>query len=392
MDVLHLPMGVGFFIISCTGMIAFTKSARTWKINQYLKFENLGVNASITRLLHRVQQDEGGRGIDKLFSKDPELFNAAKDLLHRSSQRVVIMTGFPCMMDYNPPTETDGPLGALAIARAILRIDFSKEVKIIVDECNEEVMLAAACASDLQQEFGENFSLESFPGGAAFDESDRQRLESIAQWCDVAVAIERAGPNADFSYKTMRGKTMTHLLAPLEDIIMMRGHSDVYRSSTCSDSSITSEQRRFVSIGIGDGGNEVGMGKVYDKVKSSNIPNAADIACVVPTTHLIVASVSNWGGYALAAAVALLAWEQTVKDCESSSPLPEAEKETLLRRFITTFLPSDAVETRICERMVMAGARDGITGKNECYVDGMPLAKSLEVLGELRQIALKTRS
>jgi hypothetical protein len=44
------------------------------------------------------------------------------------------------------------------------------------------------------------------------------------------------------------------------------------------------------------------MGKIYDKVVSSAITNAAQIACVVPTDHLLVCSVSNWGGYALAAA------------------------------------------------------------------------------------------
>lgn len=57
---------------------------------------------------------------------------------------------------------------------------------------------------------------------------------------------------------------------------------------------------------VGDGGNEVGMGKVYGKVLSSKIANAKEIACVVPTDHLIIASVSNWGGYALCAATAVL--------------------------------------------------------------------------------------
>jgi hypothetical protein len=49
------------------------------------------------------------------------------------------------------------------------------------------------------------------------------------------------------------------------------------------------------SVGIGDGGNEVGMGKILDTILQSSIPNASSIACIVPTDHLIVASVSNWG-------------------------------------------------------------------------------------------------
>ena len=45
------------------------------------------------------------------------------------------------------------------------------------------------------------------------------------------------------------------------------------------------------------------MGKVLPLVEQ-HIPNGAQIACVIPTDHLIVCSVSNWGGYALAAALA----------------------------------------------------------------------------------------
>jgi hypothetical protein len=54
-----------------------------------------------------------------------------------------------------------------------------------------------------------------------------------------------------------------------------------------------------VTIGIGDGGNEIGLGlpAIEDRV----------IACTVPTTVAIATGVSNWGGYALAAGLAVLA-------------------------------------------------------------------------------------
>jgi hypothetical protein len=45
------------------------------------------------------------------------------------------------------------------------------------------------------------------------------------------------------------------------------------------------------------------MGKVIDEIKA-NIPRGEKIGCVVAADHLIAASVSNWGGYALAAAAA----------------------------------------------------------------------------------------
>lgn len=46
--------------------------------------------------------------------------------------KVAILTGFPCLMDYNPSTETDGPPGAFAIARALIAL--GKRVYILTDE------------------------------------------------------------------------------------------------------------------------------------------------------------------------------------------------------------------------------------------------------------------
>src|SRR5438874_2583567 len=63
------------------------------------------------------------------------------------------------------------------------------------------------------------------------------------------------------------------------------------------------DKRRPVTIGIGDGGNEIGMGKIGWEVVSRNIPRGGLIACRVPVDHLVVAGVSNWGAYALAAGV-----------------------------------------------------------------------------------------
>ena len=57
-----------------------------------------------------------------------------------------------------------------------------------------------------------------------------------------------------------------------------------------------------------------------------------------------------------------------------------------LREQLLLCLPSDTEETAKCTAIVSAGARDGVTGKLECWVDGMPLETSLQVLRELRDI------
>lgn len=62
---------------------------------------------------------------------------------------------------------------------------------------------------------------------------------------------------------------------------------------------------KITTIGIGDGGNEIGMGKVQPKV-IEHIQNGRNIACAVATDYLVTAGVSNWGGSALVAALHVL--------------------------------------------------------------------------------------
>jgi len=72
-----------------------------------------------------------------------------------------------------------------------------------------------------------------------------------------------------------------------------------------------------------------------------------------------VCAVSNWGGYALAGAVA------NSVDC----------------------LPSKEEETEILRKVVAAGARDGILRvQGGMTVDGLSLEENLDVLGKIQDL------
>lgn len=250
------------------------------------------------------------------------------------------------MLDYEPPTETDGPLGAAAIARAVSSL--GARATILTDSCNEAVMRAAA--ADLNN----NVEVIAFPGGADWGPAEEEQLVTLAGRFDHVVAIERAGPSRTGHYYTMRARDMTSIVAPLERLIPL------------------AREQGAGSTGIGDGGNEVGMGKVLPLVEQ-HIPNGKQIACVTATDHLIVCSVSNWGGYALAAALAL-----TAADSRGDS----------VGDLLPQCLPTSEHERESLTRQVEAGVRDGVTGERSLSVDGFPLEMSLSVLDRLREAAL----
>jgi len=128
-------------------------------------------------------------------------------------------------------------------------------------------------------------------------------------------------------------------------------------------------------IGIGDGGNELGMGKVIDQI-TANIPRGETIGCVIPADFLIAASVSNWGGYALAAAAAV----------------SKADDKKSLELWLERCLPSEEDEVALLNRCVAVGCRDGVSGKVVATVDGMPLETSMQCLRDIRKAALNAAS
>ena len=139
----------------------------------------------VKKIEERVQRDEGNRGLDALIQpNENELYNAARELL--TKQCVAITTGFPCLVDFTPPTETDGPPGAIAVADLLLKL--GKTVYILTDECNEEPMLSCVARSGifssgkpLQDGYPSRLILESFPARTNFDDTDAERLSDILE-------------------------------------------------------------------------------------------------------------------------------------------------------------------------------------------------------------------
>lgn len=55
---------------------------------------------------------------------------------------------------------------------------------------------------------------------------------------------------------------------------------------------------------------------------------------------------------------------------------------------LSACLPSAEEELSKCRRIVEAGARDGVSGQLDLFVDGMPIAQSVEIISRLRHALL----
>jgi hypothetical protein len=374
--------------------------------------------AVCARLEAIAGQDVGKRGVGALLIPG-DLANAGLAFARASS--VVILTGFPCLLSQTPPTETDGPSGAVALALAAVRL--GKPAAIATDACSEGVLRATAAAVGLGEEGKEAsggpvsgsgsppaarappFELHAFPPPPEWSEAVHgARLLDLAARYEHSVAIERAGRGADGGYHTMRDRRMDHLVAPLDELLTIGTRAGGAGPSLLSSSSAAGASVDAVgplplrtswsrsSTGIGDGGNECGMGKVRERVEA-HIPTGRSIACVVPADNLVAAGVSNWGGWAVVAAA-----EAAIR-CglggggdgaggggRVARPPPSALALALAGNRVRPgiLLPTPDEERALVRAMNDAGAGDGITGSRGGEVDGLPLEVHLAVLERLR--------
>jgi D-glutamate cyclase len=375
----------------------------------------------LDRLQSIVGSDAGNRGMKSLIvpgdlQRAAELLAAPVDssvqtgasssgrpvpAIHRRRRRsdnneVVILSGFPCCVDQNPPTETDGPPGTYALVRACAALQYQR-ITVVTDACNEVVFRAAHnfVLQSLRVGSGANGKMEYPDGSFSAPVVDliaipttptAEQLQSLKDLLDrsyVILSCERAGPGPDGNCYTMRGINMTErgLIAPI--------HNALFADRNCDESSVVKPWL----ISIGDGGNELGMGKVIDEIRNNpKIQNGQLIGCVIAADCLIAASVSNWGAYALAAGAAYvraahihLEHQKLHTSEEGGSPAMETSLSwsDRIAFWVQQCVPTKDDEQSLLEECVVAGCRDGVSGKLEATVDGMPLETSLKCLGDI---------
>lgn len=263
-----------------------------------------------------VCRDLGRKTQELIDANRGGLAAAARSLA--TATRVGLITGF--FVPRGDATETDGPVGTALLAAALVACGVP--ARIAVDTPSVEAVRAAVRAT------GETVLVDEIPLNdvGAIDEATRRwREENLTH----VVAIERCGPSADGRPRNMRGVDVSPWTARL-DVLFEGGD--------------------WTRLAVGDGGNEIGMGKLPAGLVARHVPNGAEIACVTSCDHLVVAGVSNWGAYGLMAALAVV----------------RPDWQPVIAKFLTAERDLAVTQATVDE----AGAVDGVTALREATVDG----------------------
>jgi len=238
----------------------------------------------------------------------------AASLVRNCRGNILIGTGFPVVKTF----ETDGPVGAIAMYEAFEKLGATPTI---------------VCGRPISQALAERYRVHEIRVGD-HDKREHEAQDALERFQpEVVISIERPGQAADGGYYNMRGESISENTACF-DTFMIQSHCP--------------------TIAIGDGGNEIGMGKVADALKDLNI---------VPSTtscdELIVADVSNWGAYGIISFLSV--WNR--------------------RDLLGEIVPLD-----ILRYISELGSVDGVTRVNQLTEDGLDVSEGEKVLLELRQV------
>lgn len=328
-------------------------------------------DAILDQLDALIRRDPARRG---LIGSEPQFgplcpghLAAAAAHLAEFGRSVAIVTGFFIPRGEPPSAETDGPPGSLLLAQA-LRLAGIDAVVVTDSYCIGAVGAAADAT-----EFPRERVIEWAPAGNA-NSYDRSLL---APTLSHLIAIERVGPSHTLESVLRQPRAGEPPRESFEAKVapQHRDHCHNMRGEVIDEYAgglhrlFEESQREFPdakTIGIGDGANEIGMGAVpwEDLERRLSGEQSGRVPCRIACDWNIVAGTSNWGAYALAAAV-------------------------LHRRGQTKLLyPFTADQQRcVLEAMVEHGpAVDGVTRRREATVDGLPFLTYIQPWEGMRRL------
>jgi hypothetical protein len=279
--------------------------------------DDLGLSRAIENLL--VARNLRGMALVQP-ALDPGYFMRAARFVQQASGFVIIGTGFPVTDTF----ETDGPVGAIALHDTLKYLGAKPVI---------------ACGEPLASRLVDRYPVLELCVGDSV-KAEAEAVEALALFQPgLVVSIERPGLSASGRYFNMRGEDITPRCAFFDHLV---------NKAECP------------TIGIGDGGNEVGMGNIQAAIAQLDI-----VPAVTCCDELLIADVSNWGAYGLIAMLSGLVGEDLL--------------------------------SRVSPREILAylsahGSVDGVSRENTMTEDGLEAENGEQVIAALRDlIAIKDK-
>jgi hypothetical protein len=244
----------------------------------------------------------------------PGYYLRAAQLLHAASGNVLIGTGFPVAGTY----ETDGPVGAIALYRTLETLGATPVL---------------VCGAPLADAIARDYRVHKISvGEPAVSKVEAEKALQQYQ-PSLVISIERPGMAADGLYYNMRGEDISPACASFDYFLSL---------ATCP------------TIGIGDGGNEIGMGNVATTLEQLNIIPSATCC-----DELLIADVSNWAAHGLIAMLSAIRQQDMLLGWDNLALLQY-----------------------LSER----GSVDGVTRENHLTEDGLGADISEKLINDLRKL------
>lgn len=323
-----------------------------------------------------IQRDPGQRGLlgrgEQNSSLCPDHFEEAARDLAESATHVVLVTGFFIPHAEIPAAETDGPPGAVYLAQAL--IYKGVRVTLITDSLCYSTLSSCVRQARLPESVLLTFP-ETEPEAWIEDFYARGSGREMSH----LIAIERVGPSHTRESLLEQSREEIVPLEQFQKLVPLQKQDQCHNMRGMSIESHSAPLHRLFeelpryhpdakTLGVGDGGNEIGMGNIPWEVLHERLgdKSTAHIPCRIKTDWTIISGTSNWGALALAA-----------------SFLHLNELTDLLEEWTSDH------HREMLEHLVQHGpAVDGVTGKQEPTVDGLPFLTYIQPWLMIRQLLL----
>lgn len=313
------------------------------------ELEELNVGENLDAIMN---MDPRGYGVCRIlyagsrkYTGEPLAMHSAKVLCEtiHEGDLVYIIVGF-VLLPHKVP-EMDGTVAALLLARSLEKAFHCKPVLVCPPDSVAGFKATAPvvglhCYEDLDMvmEMPMSMGVTSFTKDV--NEAPAQAAELAARGPKAVISIEGSGANELGVYHNAVGKDLTVLQAKTEALWnLLKGQG-------------------VTNIAIGDLGNEIGMGTIAPHIRKyvpftdkgqCQCGCGGGILSATSTDNIITATCSDWGGYALMAALAYLRRDMEILHDEAMEA--EVMRVAALNGFIDmtgSLLPGiDGFDTRL---------------------------------------------